>query len=114
MIINPKKDCPHVEKSNLIDADKFKKIDFEKLKCQKCDESTDLWICLFCGEIYCSKYKKGHFGEHNKDNPDHCLCLCTIDLSIWCCECINDKKENSNSDESTKKKGCYIESKKAS
>ena len=114
MIINPKKDCPHVEKSNLIDADKFKKIDFEKLKCQKCDESTDLWICLFCGEIYCSKYKKGHFGEHNKDNPDHCLCLCTIDLSIWCCECINDKKENSNSNEKKKKKGCYIESKKTS
>ena len=114
MIINPKKDCPHVENSTLLDIDKFKKIPFDELKCQKCDESKELWICLICGEIYCSRYVKGHFVEHNKLNPDHCLCLGVIDLSIWCFECINNEQNNSNTEteKHPEEKGSYIESKK--
>ena len=111
MIVNPKKDCPHLEKSKLIDKEKFKKIPFGELKCQKCDESKELWICLICGEIFCSRYINGHFVEHNKDNPEHCLCLGAVDLSIWCFECINDKQKDLNSEEKSKKKGSYIESK---
>ena len=112
MLVNPKKDCPHVENSTLIDIEKFKKIPFGDLKCQKCEEINELWICLICGEVYCSRYIKGHFLEHNKANPEHCLCLGTIDLSIWCFECINDKQNDSNTEEQPKEKGSYIESKK--
>ena len=110
MIVNPKKDCPHVENSTLLDIDKFKKIPFDELKCQKCDESKELWICLICGEIYCSRYINGHFVEHNKSNPDHCLCLGVIDLSIWCFECINNKQYDSNEETEghPEEKGSYI------
>ena len=55
MATNTKKDCPHVEKSNLIDTEKFKKIPFRELQCEKCEETIKLWICLICGEVYCSK-----------------------------------------------------------
>ena len=114
MIINPKKDCPHVENSKLIDVEEFKKIPFGELKCLKCDESQEIWICLICGERYCSRYINGHFVEHNKENPEHLLCLGALDLSIWCFECIDDKNKDSNSEEKAKEieKGCYIESKK--
>ena len=111
MIVNPKKDCPHLKKSKLIDKEKFKKIPFGELKCQKCDESKELWICLICGEIFCSRYINGHFVEHKRDNPEHCLCLGAVDLSIWCFECINDKQKDLNSEEKSKEKGSYIESK---
>ena len=66
MSINPKKDCPHEEKSKLIDVEEFKKIPFGELKCQKCDEAQELRICLICGERYCSRYINGHFAEHKK------------------------------------------------
>ena len=58
--ISPKRDCPHVLKDNLISIDKFKEIPFDKLKCQKCDESTELWICLICGLTICSRYANSH------------------------------------------------------
>ena len=104
MIVNPKKDCPHLEKSKLIDLEKFKEISFGELKCQKCDETKELSICLICGEIFCSNDKMGHFDDHNKENQDHYLFLQMNDLGIWCNECINDEQEDQN------KKGSYIES----
>ena len=112
MATNKKKDCPHVEKSNLIDIEKFKKIPFRELQCEKCEETIKLWICLICGEVYCSKFIKGHFAEHNKAYPDHCLCLSVMDLTVWCTECINDKQNESKKEEQPKEKGSYIESEK--
>ena len=115
MKVSPKKDCPYVEKTTLIDKEKFQKIPFDALKCQKCDESNDLWICLVCGEIFCSRSIKGHFVEHNKANPEHCLCLGIGDFSVWCSECINDKQNDSNDPNVEKhpvEKGCFIESNK--
>ena len=106
--ISPKGDCPHVLKDNLISIDKFKEIPFDKLKCQKCDESTELWICLICGLAFCSRYKNSHFVEHNRENKDHLLCLGIMDLSIWCYECTKDNNNNESEDN----KGYYIESPK--
>ena len=106
MLVEFKKDCPHVEKPNLMDLNKFKQIQFEKLKCKKCNEEKELWICLICGETFCSRYINGHFLEHNKDNQDHCLCLGLMDFSIWCFECIIEK--NTNPKDKSNEKGCYI------
>ena len=104
MIEKSKKDCPHIEKSNLMDLEKFKKIPFGELKCQKCDEPKELMTCLICGEIFCNKKVKSHLDDHNKENQEHCLFIDLNDLSIWCNDCTNDKQEESN------KKGSYIES----
>ena len=105
MYISPKKDCPHVLKDNLISIDKFKEIPFDSLKCQKCDEKTELWICLHCGLPFCSRYINKHFVEHNKENKDHLLCLGIMDLSVWCYECTKDNKN-----EPEENRGYYIES----
>ena len=114
MIVNPKKDCPHAEKINLFDIEQFKQIQFGALKCQNCQECKELWICLICGKIYCSRKIKGHFVEHNKTNPEHCLYLGTKNLNIWCFECINDNQNDSNIENQSKEveKGSHIESKK--
>ena len=104
MIVNPKKDCPHVEKSKLLDLEKFKNIPFGELKCQKCEEKKELLICLICGEVFCPKIIKNHFDDHNKENKDHCLYLHIDDLGVWCSVCINDMQEDEN------EKGTYIES----
>ena len=90
MIVNFRKDCPHALKDNLMSLEDFKKIPFEKLKCEKCEEKTELWICLHCGLSFCSRYIKG-----------------IMDLSIWCYECLDINNKESND-----LKGCYIESSK--
>ena len=102
-----KEDCPHIKSKNLVPVKKFKSLPFAALKCKNCEEMSDLWICLFCGEIYCSRYINSHFIEHNNSNQEHCLCLGIMDLSVWCYECIDDKNNQNNNNE----KGCYIKSK---
>ena len=108
MIVNVRKDCPHVLKDNLMKLEDFEQIPFEKLKCEKCEEKIELWICLHCDKSFCSRYINSHFIEHNKENKEHILCLGIMDLSIWCYECqdINNKESNDSND----KKGCYIKS----
>ena len=105
--VQVKKDCPHVNSRNLFPLEKFKSLPFADLKCKNCEEKSELWICLFCGEAYCSRYINSHFVDHNNSNPEHCLCLGIVDLSVWCYECIDDKNnQNNNNNE----KGCYIKS----
>ena len=60
---------------------------------------------MHCGKSFCSRYINGHFIKHNKENKEHLLCLGIKDLSVWCYECIDKKKNHSND-----KKGCYIQS----
>lgn len=35
-----------------------------KNKCSDCEASEDLWICLLCGNIGCSRYKNEHAELH--------------------------------------------------
>ena len=108
--MNAKKDCPHIESSKLISLEEFNKISFGDLKCKNCDEKEELWICLICGETFCSRYINSHFIEHNKTNPEHCLCFGIMDTGIWCYECINNQDDNKENDGN--KKGSFITSKK--
>ena len=61
----------HIEKLNLIDIEKFKNILFGNLKCQNCDEKNDIWICLICGDSFCSKNINSHIIQHTQNNEDH-------------------------------------------
>ena len=107
MSLKSKKNCPHIEKLNLIDIEKFKKIPFEKLKCQNCNENNDIWICLICGECFCSKKINSHFIQHNKDNEDHFIYIGLIDLNIRCNKCETETKNN---EDKTSNLECYIDS----
>ena len=46
MQVNLKKECPHILTNNLILFEDFKKIFIGILKCEKCEEKTELFICL--------------------------------------------------------------------
>ncbi|GMT15504.1 hypothetical protein PFISCL1PPCAC_6801 [Pristionchus fissidentatus] len=35
-----------------------------KQRCSACDESTDLWICLICGNVACGRYREAHAFRH--------------------------------------------------
>ena len=99
-----KEDCPHLNTQTLLQVEKFKDLAFSELKCKNCSEKSEIFICLFCGEAFCSKKIKSHFIEHNISNPEHCLFLEIINYSIWCNECFNTEQNNV--------KGCYIHSEK--
>ncbi|KAG7373204.1 ankyrin repeat domain protein [Nitzschia inconspicua] len=64
------------------------------------DESTGVcpmgenWMCLTCGDVYCSRYVNGHGLCHWKetavtasDNNGHCVLVSLTDLSVWCNVC---------------------------
>lgn len=103
MFISPKNDCFHIQTMNFISVDKFQNIPFYKLTCKFCNENKELWICLTCGQAFCSRYVNNHYQTHFADNQQHCICISLIDLSIWCYSC---------STEGFKDKGSYIENEK--
>eukprot|EP01122_Echinamoeba_exundans_P013362 TRINITY_DN5827_c0_g1_i2.p1 TRINITY_DN5827_c0_g1~~TRINITY_DN5827_c0_g1_i2.p1 ORF type:complete len:509 (+),score=108.60 TRINITY_DN5827_c0_g1_i2:48-1574(+) len=39
----------------------------KETRCTKCGESSNLWICLVCGNVGCSRYKDLHAFEHYKE-----------------------------------------------
>ena len=99
MIVNSNNNCPHI--GELVPFDKFSSINFSELKCKNCEEKNDLWICLFCGESFCGRYKNRHFYSHYQENKIHCIGISTLDLSIWCYNCTTKDFDDP---------GSYIES----
>ena len=86
MIITTNNNCPHI--GELIPIDKFSSIKFNLLKCKNCEEKNELWVCLFCGESFCGRYKNKHFFAHFQSNKNHCIGISTFDLSVWCYNCM--------------------------
>ena len=86
MIVSSNKNCPHI--GQLISIDDFNSIKFTELKCENCEEKSDLWICMFCGTPFCGRYKNRHFYLHYQENNEHCIGISTLDLSVWCYNCL--------------------------
>ncbi len=87
MIVSPKRNCPHISSIQLYPIEDFRKLQFEKLKCKYCDIDIELWICLSCGEPFCGRYMNNHFQKHLSENPEHVICISSLDLSVWCYKC---------------------------
>ena len=100
------KDCPHLNKDNLINIEKFKLLYYNKLKCEKCDEYKNLLICLICGESFCSQNINNHYYLHNKENKGHIIYINITNLNVICLEC-KEKQKNYNGDGNQE---IYIES----
>jgi hypothetical protein len=80
--------CEHLE---LIKEIKLDSSLFEVNKaCLKCSDAgievKENWICLTCGEIYCSRYVKNHMVSHY-EKKKHPMVLSFSDISVWCYEC---------------------------
>jgi NAD-dependent SIR2 family protein deacetylase len=98
-------DCPHLNKeilSKLMTIEKSNN-SFDKLKCKQCNENKELWICLVCGDSFCSQKIKDHISGHNKESNEHYLFLNSQDISMCCFKCQDDKNKNSYTD---KKESC--------
>lgn len=89
MNIDPIKNCPHINISDLFPINEFVKLPFHRLKCENCDENNELWICLTCGKSFCGRYKNNHFYSHYNINinKNHNICIGFLDLSVWCYKC---------------------------
>lgn len=42
--------------------------------CESCGTSTNLWICLICGNVGCGRYKDAHARSHF-EQTNHCYTL---------------------------------------
>ena len=101
MMVSPKSDCPHITKLSLAPIEEFENIIWFRKKCGKCSEDNELWFCLSCAKSFCGRYVKNHYAEHLKENNDHCICISSLDLSVWCYECKTEGFDDP---------GSYIES----
>jgi len=84
--VNPKTDCPHF--SSYVRLGIVEKVGpaFAANSCITCNDKSENWMCLMCGNTYCSRYVSGHAKEHFKTSG-HCVAISFSDLSIWCYSC---------------------------
>jgi uncharacterized UBP type Zn finger protein len=51
-----------------------------------CDVSSDVWMCLTCGFVGCSREKNKHALEHFKESK-HPIAICLNSKHCWCFTC---------------------------
>ncbi|CAJ0931444.1 unnamed protein product, partial [Mesorhabditis belari] len=51
-------------------------------RCSDCGQSTDLWICLICGNIGCGRYAEAHAYRHF-EATSHTFCLQVGGERVW-------------------------------
>jgi len=86
--VNPKTNCPHF--SNQVTFGVIQRVPeaFRANRCATCNDKSENWLCMNCGETFCSRYVNGHGKQHFKSSG-HSVAISFSDLSIWC-YCCND------------------------
>jgi len=86
-------------------------VEFAEVACRDCGDSSENWLCLGCGGVFCSRFVHGHMQAHvvscsgeglrpvasasssstvdpsSTSSARHCLALSLSDLSCWCAAC---------------------------
>ncbi|KAK0398148.1 hypothetical protein QR680_002447 [Steinernema hermaphroditum] len=57
-----------------------------RVKCGKCDNVGENWICLGCYEVHCGRHVNEHALYHFLET-EHAMALSLADLSVWCYVC---------------------------
>ena len=52
-----------------------------------CGLTTENWLCLSCGKLFCSRYQASHCYQHYQHETNHAVHVSTVDLSVWCHSC---------------------------
>ena len=85
-------DCPHLATNTNTQYKHDNNIFTHQLftphnQCTQCDSSNELWLCLQCYRLYCSRYSNQHMLQHSNHNTAHSICCNLSDLSFWCYTC---------------------------
>ena len=54
-----------------------------KCRCDLCDTEGDIWLCLTCLGMFCSREGEGHGLKHFRETG-HCVILSLVTLNFWC------------------------------
>ena len=79
--------CPHLAQANERSLVRVLPSLAALARCDACDTTDELWMCLSCAHVGCSRYKNKHATGHAKRYPDHALMLNVADKSVWCAAC---------------------------
>ncbi|SMN21296.1 similar to Saccharomyces cerevisiae YBR058C UBP14 Ubiquitin-specific protease that specifically disassembles unanchored ubiquitin chains [Maudiozyma saulgeensis] len=93
--------CEHSRNFN-VDTIPVSKVD--TTKCNDCNLDSNLWLCLYCGNIGCGREQIGieghsHGLKHYETHRDHCLAIKLGSLSensndLYCYQCDDEVKFN--------------------
>nr|XP_037286423.1 histone deacetylase 6-like [Rhipicephalus microplus] len=81
--IQPETWCPHLEGLPPLPEEGLSD---PRSPCMTCGVQGEVWTCLHCYEVYCSRYVSGHMVTHHEETQ-HPLVLSYSDLSVWCYAC---------------------------
>ena len=86
--VYPKDDCPHCTVDNIKPLQAILDAGVKiSSACAGCAHQGEVWVCLKCAQVCCSRYVQGHMALHNQDNPEHIIAMSFADFSYWCYEC---------------------------
>jgi len=84
--VSPKTDCPHFSSHVVMGIVQKVAPAFQNNACKTCKDKSENWICLTCGDTFCSRFVQGHAMVHYKETG-HAITLSFSDLSLWCYLC---------------------------
>jgi len=84
--VHPKEDCPHFGSQIKMNIASVLNQKFAQNTCHTCQDQSENWLCLNCGETFCSRYVNGDAKKHFKDS-EHSVAISFSDISIWCYSC---------------------------
>jgi len=84
--VYPKSNCPHYSSQVTLGVLQKVPTACQANTCTTCNDKTENWLCMSCGNTYCSRYINGDAKKHFKE-CGHAVSISFSDLSIWCYSC---------------------------
>jgi hypothetical protein len=66
--VTPKTDCPHFSSHIVMGIIQKVAPAYQNNACKTCKDKTENWMCLTCGDTFCSRFVQGHAKEHKKES----------------------------------------------
>ena len=79
--VSPKYDCGHI--GSFFEGMAEVSI---TAPCKVCADARENWVCVQCGEVFCSRFVGEHMVRHFEQTA-HPIALSFTDLSFWCYSC---------------------------
>jgi len=84
--VDPKTDCPHEKELDLKELSEAITREKINMPCKDCQDTKENWMCLYCKEVFCSRYVNSHMSAHHQQTG-HKVALSFSDGSFWCYSC---------------------------